>query len=140
MSTRAVYTFIDKDRPTYHVYKHHDGYARGAAEALAKAIPFAWKLPRFEADDFAAAFVAGNKTKGGGDVYLTSSYKNHMDLSYRYEIRFENKELKVTAYDDCHQNKNGRKIFEGTLKQFCTENDVLLALPVEEEHEKISHD
>jgi len=64
MSTRAVYTFIDPELPqnTYHVYKHHDGYPTGAAIAIANAQPYAWPLGRFEADEFAAAFVAGNKS------------------------------------------------------------------------------
>jgi len=60
MSTRAAYTFQD-DQTTVHVYKHHDGYPTGAADAINNALCYAWPLPRFEADDFAAAFVAGNK-------------------------------------------------------------------------------
>lgn len=68
MSTRAVYTFIgcaEFDRgERHHVYKHCDGYPSGAADAIAAAIPLAWPLPRFEADEFAAAFVAGNKERG----------------------------------------------------------------------------
>src|SRR4051794_36529103 len=64
MSTRALYTFIcpGRKQDTFHVYKHHDGYPKGAAEAIANALPLAWQLPRFEADEFAAAFVAGNKS------------------------------------------------------------------------------
>lgn len=60
MSTRAMYSFIDKGE-TVHVYKHHDGYPEGAAVAINNAILFAWQLPRFEANEFAAAFVAINK-------------------------------------------------------------------------------
>jgi hypothetical protein len=55
-----MYTFKDNDS-TLHVYKHHDGYPTGAAQWLNNALAFAWSLPRYEADDFAAAFVAGNK-------------------------------------------------------------------------------
>lgn len=61
MSTRALYTFRDSDGSEFHVYKHHDGYPTGAAEALTNALEFAWRFPRYEADDFAAAFIAGNK-------------------------------------------------------------------------------
>jgi len=69
MSTRAVYTFFDdEDDGSYHVYKHHDGYPSGAYEAITNALEYAWQLPRYEADEFAAAFVAGNK----------SSYKNQL--------------------------------------------------------------
>jgi hypothetical protein len=66
MSTRAMYTFIEPDHKDakrgFHVYKHHDGYPSGAAEAIEAAQEYAWQLGRFEADEFAAAFVAGNKS------------------------------------------------------------------------------
>jgi hypothetical protein len=63
MSTRAMYTFRNADgSEEYHVYKHSDGYPTGAAEALVAALEHAWPLPRYEADEFAAAFVAANKS------------------------------------------------------------------------------
>src|SRR4051812_43807301 len=66
MSTRAMYTFIEPEHTDskrgYHVYKHHDGYPSGAAQWIENALPHAWKGGRFEADEFAAAFVAGNKS------------------------------------------------------------------------------
>jgi hypothetical protein len=69
MSTRALYTFRGwHDNPddaaddTWNVYKHHDGYPSGAAEVLRNAIDhFAWPLPRYEADEFAGAFIAAAK-------------------------------------------------------------------------------
>jgi hypothetical protein len=61
MSTRAMYTFRD-ETGEYHVYKHSDGYPTGAAQWIEAALPFAWTFPRFEADEFAAAFVAANKS------------------------------------------------------------------------------
>ena len=61
MSTRALYTFTDSDS-SWNVYKHHDGYLKGAAIVLNDAAKwFAWQLPRFEADEFAAAFCAAGK-------------------------------------------------------------------------------
>lgn len=86
MSTRAVFTFHAYQRDTFHVYKHCDGYPEYARETLFNALPYAWPLPRFEPDDFAAAFIAGNKSKGGGNVYISEGWKSHADLSYRYEI------------------------------------------------------
>ena len=64
MSTRACYRFIG--RPGDHaevvtVYKRSDGYPEGAVCWISKALDFAWPLPRFEADEFAAAFIAANK-------------------------------------------------------------------------------
>ena len=63
MSTRAVYSFFDSEGPAAaHVYKHHDGYPSGAIQAIEAALEYAWPLPRYEADEFAAAFAAGNKS------------------------------------------------------------------------------
>ena len=66
MSTRVCYRFIPENGPddfpgVVTVYKHHDGYPKGAAKAIEAAIPYAFSLPRFEADEFAAAFVRANK-------------------------------------------------------------------------------
>lgn len=85
MSTRATYEFQDA-YGSYTVYKHHDGYPKGGLQWIAKAIPFAWDMPRFEADDFAAAFVAGNKHPIGGDVRLTKGKDAHGDTAYHYVV------------------------------------------------------
>ena len=110
MGTRAVFTFKDEDR-SFSVYTQYDGYPEGAAEFLTKALPFAWPLPRFEPDEFAAAFVAANK-KDEGCFRLTTSADAHGDLSYDYEI---------------FQAKNGQMIIKssngyyGRLKDFIAE-------------------
>jgi hypothetical protein len=115
MGTRAVYTFKDSYN-THHVYKHYDGYPRGegagagALGAIEAAKEYAWDLPRFEASDFSAAFVAANKSQGGGNVYLTDGYEYHSDLEYRYEIEKQDDKLlvkvfKVEGYDDSDNPK-----------------------------------
>lgn len=130
MSTRAVYTFIDS-HATFHVYKHHDGYPSGAAEAITNALPLAWDLPRFEADEFACAFIAGNKPvardigpihlSAGGGLRLTNGPECHGDLEYRYEISQKKgyeASLWIRAYD-IGFNADGPApetlIFEGRL-------------------------
>ena len=66
MSTQAIYTFVDPaSGDEVSVFKHWDGYPRGAATFLQRAKALAWPFPRFEADEFAAAFVAANKTREG---------------------------------------------------------------------------
>ena len=88
MATRALYVFKDLDQ-TFIVYKHWDGYPEGAYEYIINAIPFAWELPRFEASDFSAAFIAGNKKEGGGDIYMTNSDTTNADvmgIEYIYTI------------------------------------------------------
>ena len=66
MSTRACYRFFPENGPNdwpgvVTVYRHHDGYPSGAAKAIEAALDHAWKLPRFEPDEFAAGFVTANK-------------------------------------------------------------------------------
>lgn len=97
MGTRAVITFIDEDN-TFHVYKHWDGYPAEILKGIENAKPFAWELPRFEADEFAAAFIAANKEKGGGDIRLTHTYEDHGDLEFRYEVRLSRMQLDVRVF------------------------------------------
>ena len=66
--------------------------------SIKDAKEFAWDLPRFEAADFAAAFIAANKQRGGGNVYMTTSVEAHGDLEYYYTISKEDNELKVEVY------------------------------------------
>jgi hypothetical protein len=67
MSTRACYRFIRPKNDMWNgakvvtVYTHSDGYPEGACRWIEAALEYSWVLPRFEADDFAAAFVAANK-------------------------------------------------------------------------------
>lgn len=122
MSTRAVYSFID-EHETHHVYKHHDGYPSGAAEWIEKAAAEAWPLPRFEASEFGAAFVAACR-KGPGGVRLTHGPEHHGDLAYRYEIRCDGGVLMVKAFkqrtwEGWSAEKVGYEpIFLGTLAEF----------------------
>ena len=112
MGTRAVYTFIDAD-DRHSVYKHWDGYPRGACRFIANALPLAWPLPRFEADEFAASFVAANKQQPG-HIRLPSGPDAHGDLAYTYEISCRDGQLHVRI------NQAGiagyRQLFEGTLE------------------------
>jgi hypothetical protein len=84
MSTRAIYTFKGFGEQ-YHVFKHHDGYPKGAADAIKKALPYAWEMPRYEPDEFAAAFIAGNKPFGGG-VRVAKSRTQYSDVEFGYTI------------------------------------------------------
>ena len=132
MSTRAIYSF-DTDYGMVHVYKHHDGYPTGAADALKAAQAYAWPLPRYEGDDYAAAFVAANKIPyflqpglealfgapcegntdngcvGGGVRLIPQDKKPHefaADAAYRYQISKDG--LMVTAFS-CNYWDNADK-------------------------------
>ena len=89
MSTRATYEFVDKYN-SFTVYKHHDGYPEGGVEWIHAASELAWPLPRFEASEFAAAFVAANKGRSG-DVYLSNGRDSHGDTEYHYIVTYEPK-------------------------------------------------
>lgn len=75
MSTRGFYVFKSGNE-SLNVYKHSDNYPEGehgGFAAIGKAGPLAWAMPRFEADEFAAAFVAANKGTRAGNVRLAMS-------------------------------------------------------------------
>jgi hypothetical protein len=110
MGTRAIYTFIDQDG-RHSVYKHWDGYPAGACRFIANALPLAWPLPRFEADEFAAAFVAANKQQPG-NVRLTTGPEAHGDLAYAYDIRCPDGHLHVRIFQAGHTEP----LFDGTLE------------------------
>lgn len=116
MSTRGVYTFID-ERERFHVYKHWDNYPTdsrnpdiGAYAWIRQAKDKAWELPRFEASEFATAFIAKHKTDGGG-VYLTKHYNRHADIEYRYEIRQVGDKLEVRTFYMYDKNEKFPKVY-----------------------------
>ena len=126
MGTRAIYQFQDSDDECY-VYKHYDNYPQGAVHFIEAAKGFAWKLPRFEADEFASAFVAANKSKNGGGVRLISHhFKNEGEIldanswcEYHYIIHFDKslKTLWVEIQEAIYQKDGSIKwetIWEGT--------------------------
>lgn len=131
MSTRAFYTFIGgPNEPKLHVYIHGDGYPTGALDFFKKALPYSWPLPRFEHDEFAAAFVAAAKVVNGkpmpGGVRLFPSsddWSEHApgDIQFRYEISHDRTDLIVKAFtvDFKPDDKDaGGLLFQGPLAKF----------------------
>jgi hypothetical protein len=119
MGTRAVYTFIDGDE-RHSVYKQWDGYPKWACRFIANALPLTWPLPRFEADEFAAAFVAANK-KEAGDLRLTTGPEAHGDLAYAYEIYCPGEHLQLRIIKVGYTGARYRRaeyqpLFEGSLE------------------------
>lgn len=110
MSTRGLYQFTDGEQ-TINVYKHWDNYPEGAWGFIAAALPYAWELPRFEADDFAAAFVAANKKQGGGDIRLLNDASTNGDvlgIQYIYKIRKASGQNAIVV--DCFDTYTGSKV------------------------------
>lgn len=129
MSTRACYGFRDS-HGIHHVYVHHDGYPEGAVEKFKDTLAsrVIWKLPRFEADEFAAGFVAVNKTSDGS-VRLTHGPEQHSDIEYYYIVyQPASGPLYVEAYDVPFDNFAGKKlIFKGELSEFIRKASKLAA-------------
>lgn len=84
MGTRAVITFIDTFG-RYSVYQHWDGDPDTVIPRI-RNTTHRWRWPRYEADEYAAAYIATHKT-GEGNIRLTRGPTAHGDLSYRYEVR-----------------------------------------------------
>ncbi len=130
MGTRATYTVKDGLSEQYHVFIHWDGYPKGAIDYINSALPFAWELPRFEADEFAAALVAGAKTilcggacQGGG-VRLMHTQFDACDVEYRYVIYATNGELQVEAYTTNYWDagrETEKRFYSGDFATFRTE-------------------
>ena len=120
MATRAIYTFKGFG-DSHHVYKHYDGYPSGAAQWLEAALELAWELPRYEPDEFAAAFVAANKDRPGG-IRLAKSQTAHCDVEFAYVVEPDKTVpnlLKVTVYSVNFWDKPSRtKLWSGPLNTF----------------------
>ena len=106
MSTRGLYTFKDAEG-AYTVFKHWDNYPTsasgyGAHLFIANALAYAWELPRFEADEFAASFIAANKKAGGGDLRLLPADATNGDtlgVEFWYTVELAGNQLKVSCRD-----------------------------------------
>lgn len=102
MSTRATIQVSDIDGE-HTLYRHHDGYPdteHGVLATLRQALPFAWPLPRFEADEFAAAIVAAWKSNTGpGGIRLVLDHDSIGGAEFQYNITLEDDGLIATVRD-----------------------------------------
>ena len=103
MSTNCHIIVADKgEKIGFLIFRHFDGYPGAVVPELEDALEYAWPLPQFEADDFAAAIVAAWKPKGGGDIRLagTIELKDKKTLeSYVYVIsQLENKKIQIQVF------------------------------------------
>ena len=122
MGTRAVYFFED-DGGMYGVYKHYDGYPQGAASHIEAAKDWAWKFPRFEADEFASAFVAANKNHAGGEIRLIPLFdhastqqvmEDHRWCDYYYRISYDSDvgDLVVQVFESFYEEDIGETVWK----------------------------
>lgn len=102
MSTRSTITVRDRKdgNEAYHIYRHSDGYPdtqHGVIATLPEAFKFAWQLPRYEADDFAAAIVSAWKD-GAGNIRFSQGRDAHGDTEFHYEVYQDGGKVYVECY------------------------------------------
>lgn len=125
MATRGVYRFkeMGKAGVIHKVYNHWDNYPSNAYILIKNTLRLAWPLPRFEADEFACAFIAANKDQAGG-MRLMPHDQEDMGQDYNYLISFELNEgatgfypdgKLIISFDD--YNNSGKITFRGTLEE-----------------------
>ena len=121
MTTRATYIF--KDQSSRHfVFGHYDGYPTGAQQYFKRAVAsgLAWPDGRFEANDFAAAFVAANKTTGGGGFRLANSIAPDVDFVYEL-VQPEEGPPQLSIYEPSVRDwsiRKGKRLSVMTLETF----------------------
>lgn len=108
MSTRACYIFKDADGDTSTVYVHGDGYPSWAWRYFRDTIAsgLAWTLPRFEADEFAAAFVATVKTRPGS-VRLIDRWNRQADIAFLYKLSMSKGNVLIVKIEAVLSPENG---------------------------------
>lgn len=123
MGTRAIYTFKGFGE-SHHVYIHYDGYPEGAAGYFKNALESlkVWTLPRYEPDEFAAGFVAANKS-AAGNVRLAKSRTSACDVEYGYTVEPDKRipsllKLTVTSCDFWESTNKETKLWSGPLVDF----------------------
>ena len=120
MGTRAIYTFED-NRDARHVFVHYDGYPTGAAAYLQQwqKAGTSWPLPRFEADEAAAGFIAAIKD-GPGNVRICSTRTEYADVEFGYTVTMADGMAMVTvaATDYWDDTPMESVLWEGPLSEF----------------------
>jgi len=120
MSTRAIYTFEDATEER-HIFVHYDGYPRGAAKYFLQWLDagVSWTIPRFEADEAAAGFVAAIKT-GAGNVRIAGARFSYTDVEFGYRLfmRGDTLHVQCATTDYWGDAPAERVIFDGPMDVF----------------------
>ncbi len=98
MSTRAIISIFDK-LDGFNIYIHWGGWPELIIASIEKATEFAWKLPRFQAGEFATALIRVLKIRAWW-VYLISATEKIFEVDYLYQIYEENWDLKIKTTDN----------------------------------------
>lgn len=119
MGTHAIVTFKDEDSE-HSVFKHFDGYPRVLLKDIERAKKYAWPLPRFEANEFSAAFVVAikmenvksvdnagyNRDYGGGVRLVGLEEIENWVVDYKYLVECINGQLVVEYMEETEKHGN----------------------------------
>jgi len=97
MSTRAIISVFD-EIDGFNIYLHWDAIPELVLPSIEKATEYAWKLPRFQAWDFATALIKVLKKRAWW-VYLISSTEKIFEADYFYKVSKKNGDLKIEVTD-----------------------------------------
>jgi hypothetical protein len=129
MGTRAIYTFED-NYSEVNIFIHYDGYPAGAAEYLAQWLGSekSWPLPRFEADEAAAGFVAATKTRAG-NVRIMPNRTAASDVEFGYRIGMKNGKAWIQAAETDYWDETPSEhvFFDGLLSAFIDQHQQKVA-------------
>lgn len=112
MSTSAEIQFKDTNE-TFALFQQYDAYPEsphGVFDAVKKSLSFAWRDGRFEASEFACAYIRANKVRHGG-LYLLSAptdISNEESEKYVYVITSDGMTLTV----ECFQRNFNTDLYE----------------------------
>ncbi len=115
MGTRAVFTFTDENC-TACVYVMCDGGPVSAIQQIMASLNYAWALPRFEADEFAAAFIRANKVYPGG-YRVVSERDQYTDWEYAYRVYTVEGALHIHVVHFA-----GREVYTGPIGEYRRED------------------
>ncbi|MCA2999775.1 MAG: hypothetical protein ING75_14355 [Rhodocyclaceae bacterium] len=119
MSTCAEIQFKDAEE-TFAIHQHSDGYPEGehgVIAAIEKSIPYAWRDGRFEAAEFACAYIRANKARQGG-LYLL---KDPTDLAkevsalYLYVVTSNGESLTIDYFKEDFATEKYAKVGQATM-------------------------
>lgn len=100
MTAPAIISVTDA-QGEWNVYLASDGTPLPALEGLRRALGKTWALPRFDAADFAAAYVAANKQSGGDMWFINraTSWKTHCPpgIEWRYIVSVRHGNIHVVV-------------------------------------------
>jgi len=130
MSTSALFVFRSENhhgKEVVAIHRHGDGYPFDSILAIRAAVDLSWPAKartrtrvagRYEASEFAASFIAANKT-GPGGFYIVDADADSFQ-NYVYLVTHSDGELQVRV------TKNGEDMFDGSLTDaaidFCEGN------------------